>query len=625
MTAFGESREQWLDFRHRLLLASAFVMILAMLLGGRLWLLQTRDHQQFAQRADQNRTVAIPVPGVRGLIYDRNGTILADNVPSWQLLVVPESVEDLERTLAAIGEVVPLQTHELQRFHERRQSRKDFHSIPLKLGLTPEELARLEVNRRRWPGVQVQAALTRRYPQGETTAHVVGYVGGISARDLASADAESYRGASYIGKTGLERSFEAELRPTAGQRRMETDARGRLLNELHYSPPTPGWDLRLSLDEQLQSNTLASMQGYRGAAIALDLRQGDVLALVSTPAFDPHLFVNGISHADYARLIDDPGNPLFNRAIQGRYPPGSTVKPLFGLAGLEYGVVHSHDGVYCKGWYQLPNKPRRYRDWKREGHGRVNFRQAIAQSCDIYYYELAYSLGIDRLHDFSARFGLGQLTGIRLPAEESGLLPSRDWKRGHNGDIWYPGETLNVGIGQGYLLMTPMQLAVLTARIASRGQGFAPRLVQSRSRGQEVIENPPQPLPEIDLNNTRHWQQTHDAMVAVVHSPSGTAKSVGRGLPFKVAGKTGTAQVAGLSQEDDEAPQLEDVPYKLRDHALFIAFAPAADPEIAVAVVVENSGSGSAVAAPIAQSMLQDWLMRCDGLRWHPWCLEADI
>ncbi len=621
----SEGHEQLADFRLRTRIALALIIALAAVVISRLWLLQMHEHEQLSQRADRNRTATEFVTGVRGLIYDRSGAILADNIPSWQLEVTPEKVPDLATTLQEIGEVVELRPHELQRFEDRRKAAKSFDAVPLKLSLTPPQLAQLEVNAGRWPGISVRAALTRRYPRGETTAHLVGYVGGLTARDL-QGDAEgAYRGASHIGKTGIERSFETYLRPTSGTRLLESDARGRRLEEIAYTPPVPGWDLRLTLDAALQDATTKALAGRRGAAIALDLNSGDVLALVSQPSFDPHLFINGISHSDYATLINDPANPLFNRAIQGRYPPGSTVKPIVALAGLEAGVIKPHDHIYCSGSYQLPNKPRKYRDWKRRGHGPVDLKESIAQSCDVYYYQLAYDMGIERLAAFGARLGIGSRTGIRLPAEDAGILPSPEWKIGALGEIWYPGETLNIGIGQGYMVMTPLQLAQMVSRIALRGGGFEPKLVKTRSRDGEVITEPPRPLPTISLHHKRHWEEIHEAMLAVIYGRHGTARPVGKGLPFRVAGKTGTAQVAGLSQEDDHAPQLEDVPEKLRDHALFIAFAPAETPQMAVAVVVENSGSGSAVAAPVAREMIESWLMRCDGVNWRPWCLEADI
>ncbi len=621
----SEGHDQLADFRLRTRIALALIIALSAVVISRLWLLQMRDHEHLAKRADRNRTATEFVTGVRGLIYDRSGAILADNIPSWQLELIPEKVADLEATLSQIGQVVELKPHELQRFEDRRKAAKAFDAIPLKLSLTEQELAQLEVNAGRWPGVSVRAALTRRYPFAQTTAHLVGYVGGLTARDL-NADVDgAYRGASHIGKTGIEKSFEEELRPISGTRLVESDARGRRLQEIAYTPPIPGWDLRLTLDVPLQLATTEALAGHRGAAVALDLNSGDVLALVSQPSFDPHLFINGISHRDYATLINDPANPLFNRAIQGRYPPGSTVKPMVALAGLEYRVVTVHDHVFCNGWYQLPNKPRKYRDWKRRGHGTVDLQESIAQSCDVYYYQLAYDMGIERLAAFGAQLGIGARTGIRLPAEDAGILPSPEWKIGAMGEVWYPGETLNIGIGQGYMVMTPLQLAQMVSRIALRGGGFEPKLIKTRSRNGEVIEEPARSLPPISLRDSHLWSEIHDAMKAVIYGRHGTAKAVGRGLPFKVAGKTGTAQVAGLSQEDDRAPQLEDVPEKLRDHALFIAFAPADAPQMAVAVVVENSGSGSAVAAPIARKMIESWLMRCDGVNWRPWCLEADI
>ncbi|MGB1556698.1 MAG: penicillin-binding protein 2 [Oceanococcaceae bacterium] len=620
-----EGREQLQDFRLRQALAMVSVLLLAGTLGVRMWMLQSHEHDSLAERADRNRTAELPLPGVRGLIYDHRGVVLADNVPSWQLQLVPERITDVEALIAELRVGVSLQPHELQRFHDRRRSNRAFQPIPLKFNLSQDELAWLEVHRDNWPGVRVEATLARRYPLNTGAAHLIGYVGGVTAKDLASDTQDHYRGISHIGKTGIERSYEDMLRPISGTQWVESDARGRRLRELRSSAPTPGWDLHLTLDAELQRTAVAALEGQRGAAVVLDLRQGDVLALASAPSFDPHWFIDGISHARYAQLVDDPGNPLFNRAIQGRYPPGSTIKPMLALAGLEYGLVNADDHVNCIGWYQLPGQSRRYRDWKRRGHGRVNLRTSVAQSCDVYYYDLANTMGIERLASFAGRFGVGSLTGVALPAEDAGILPSPAWKRGALGEVWYPGETLNIGIGQGYMLTTPLQLAVMTARIATRGEGYAPRLVRSRSRDGQTLPEPASPLPPISLRETRHWQAIHESMRAVVHSADGTARSVGQGLPFQVAGKTGTAQVAGLSQEDDKAPQLEDVPLKLRDHALFVAYAPAAAPEIALAVIVENSGSGSAVAAPVARKLIDNWLLRCDGVAWRPWCLEVDI
>lgn len=620
-----ESHEQTADFRLRTRFALGIIVLLAGVILSRLWVLQMRDHENLAERADRNRTATEFVTGVRGLIYDRSGAVLADNVASWQLEIFPEKTADIPATLAAIGEVVPLQPHELQRFEDRRKAAHSFDAIPLKLGLSEPELARLEVNLRRWPGARVRATLARRYPFAEATAHLVGYVGGLTARDLEADEAGAYRGATHIGKTGIERSFEETLRPVPGWRRMESNASGRRVAQLDYQPPEAGADLRLTIDASLQQAAVKALEDRRGAVVAMDPRNGDVLALVSQPSFDPHLFINGISHKNYRTLIDDPKNPLFNRAVQGRYPPGSTVKPVMAMAGLEFNTIKPHDHVYCGGYFQLPNKPRKYRDWKRRGHGTVNLRESIAQSCDVYYYELGNELGIDRIADFAGRMGIGARTHIRLPAEDAGILPTRDWKRGALGEVWYPGETLNISIGQGYMVMTPLQLAQMTARIAMRGKGFRPRLVKTVTRAGSPVENAPEALATIKVRSASMWDETHKAMTAVINSRTGTARHVAAGLPFAVAGKTGTAQVAGLSQEDDKAPQLEDVPEKLRDHALFIAFAPAEDPQMAIAVVVENSGGGGAVAAPVAHKLLKNWLMRCDGMDWRPWCLEADI
>ncbi len=599
----GEKRQ----FFWRVMIASAGILVLVSILIGRLAQLQAVQHDYFVTRADDNRMRLKIVAGVRGLIHDRNGVLLAQNLPAYRLELTPEQIPDLDDTLQRLGELVHIGEHDIARYKERTRRSPPFQSSALRLRLDPTEVARLEVDRLNFPGVAVTAGLTRSYPLGSSAAHVVGYVGGITAADLdRTPNREDYRGATHIGKTGIERQYESLLHGAPGSKLVEANAAGRSLRELEYTRPTPGRDLVLSIDALLQTAIETEFAGRRGAAVALEVATGEVLALVSLPTYDPHLFVDGISHKNYGELINDADQPLFNRATQGRYPPGSTVKPFMALAGLEHDTVATHTKIHCPGFFQLPDKERKHRDWKRRGHGHVDLNRAIAESCDVYFYDLAHRLGIDHIHAFLAKFGLGESTGLDLPGEGSGLLPSREWKRATRNESWFPGETVNVGIGQGFLGTTPMQLAQITARLALRGRGYRPHLLRAtRDALKGTTEaRKSQQLEPVSLRAPSDWAAVHQAMVAVVHAAYGTARRVGLDSGFEIAGKTGTAQVSGLSQEDDEAPQLEDVPEQLRDHSLFIAYAPADAPRVAVAVIVEHSGSGSAVAAPIARRIL---------------------
>ena len=605
-SAFKNTWQERRAFSARLIVAALFIFALLGVLIYRLVQLQSVQHEYFVSRSDENRMRMRPVVSVRGLIYDRNGVVLAENLPAYRLELVPEQIKDLNDTVARLGQIMPISERETERFFARVQASAKFDQIPLKLNLSSDDLARFEVDRQHFPGVNVRAGLTRHYPLGDATAHIIGYVGGITARDLERVDAELYRGASYIGKSGIEQQYEHLLHGQPGRQLVEADALGRTLRELEYHRPTPGKTLYLSLDSRLQLAAQEALKDRTGAAVAMDIASGEILAMVSAPSFDPSHFIDGISHKRYSALTADPKRPLFHRAIQGQYPPGSTIKPIMALAGFDAGVYEPRTKVFCPGFYQLPDSTRKHRDWKRRGHGSMNSHEAIAQSCDVYFYDLAHRLEIDRIHDFMQPFGLGQRTGIDIPNETAGLLPSRAWKQRSRAEVWFPGETLNVGIGQGFMLMTPLQLAVATARIASRGGSAQPHLLrQIKDNVSGSIEKTPiQALPEIQLRNPRHWRLIHAAMEAVVHGSTGTATQLAQGLPYRMASKTGTAQVAGLSQEDDEAPQLSDVPEHLRDHSLFIAYAPADNPQIAVAVIAEHSGSGSAVAAPAARKII---------------------
>ncbi len=590
---------------------TVFVLVIAMVLMGilmaRYFSLQITQYETYRTESDRNRVQLQSLPPKRGLIFDRNGVLLAENRPSFVLSLVLERVPDLANTLAALGELVEISESDLEKFETRSRRRRPYEAVPLHFRLSEEERALLAVNRYRLPGVVVDAQLIRHYPQGELFSHALGYVGRINEEEQRQLDEVDYRGTNHIGKIGVEKYYEDQLLGQVGYQNVETNALGRVLRVLERTDPQPGADLTLSLDVAVQQAAFTALEGRRGAVVAMDPGNGELIALVSTPGFDSNLFVNGISARDYSALREDLDLPLFNRAVQGQYPPGSTVKPIFGLAGLEYGLVTAETTIRDPGWYILPGEDRRFRDWtlrvRGTGHGNaVDLHQAIEESCDVYFYDLAYRMGIDRLHEFTAPFGLGTATGLDTTNERGGILPSSRWKRTARGEVWFPGETLNVGIGQGYMLATPVQLAVATSVLASRGRRYTPHLLRA-------VDGEPVKVPTASVveANEANWQVIHAAMHAVFHGERGSARAVGRGSAFTMAGKSGTAQVIGIAQDEEyDAEALEE---RYRDHGLFVAFAPYEDPQIVVSVVVENGGGGSTVAAPIAREVMEQYLM----------------
>lgn len=573
--------------------------------------LQVTQHDYFSTRSNENRMRLVVVPPVRGLIFDRNGVVLAENNPAYVLELIPEQVRDIDDTLERLGQIIQLSPTDLDRFRDRLRKTPRFRGVTLRSRLSLDEVAAYEINRHDFPGVDVKAGLSRHYPLGDATAHVVGYVGGITDRELAELDEQAYRGTTQIGKTGIEKSHEHMLHGEVGAKIVEANATGRPLRELDYNRGAPGQNLYLTLDAKLQAAADQALSNREGAVVALDPRNGEVLAMVSKPTFNPQLFVEGIGHDAFRALNDNPNRPLFNRATQGQYPPGSTIKPHMALAGLEYGLVAPSNREFCPGYYQLPTSERLYRDWKRTGHGWMNMDRAIAESCDIYFYQLALDLGIDRIHAMLFKFGLGQKTGIDLPGEQDGLMPSREWKRAARRESWYPGETLNVGIGQGYMTATPLQLAQIAARIALRGQAYKPHMLHAFEDAitSETVGATPEALQPLQLRANEFWDRVIHSMELVAHSVGGTAHRAFADSTYRMAGKTGTAQVAGLSQEDEDPRKLREIPKHLRDHALFIGFAPIDDPRIAVAVVAEHSGGGGSVAAPIARQVMDAYLL----------------
>lgn len=595
-------------FKFRAIVAA---IICLLLLGGllfRLTWLQIIDYDRFADLSEHNRIRLMELPPTRGLIYDRNGVILAENKATFHLEITPEQVEDMEATLTGLAEIVTISESEIERFREQLKVRRAFQQIALRTRLSEEEVAQLVVNRHRFPGVEINARLSRYYPQGALTAHVVGYVGRISERELAVIDEGNYRGTTHIGKTGLERYYEAELHGRVGRQKVEVNAQGRVLRVIDKVPSVSGNDLVLNLDVELQRIAEDGLGEFSGSVVAIEPQTGGVVVFVSKPGFDPNLFVHGISHKDYDALQYGPEKPLFNRSIFGQYPPGSTLKPFIGLAGVEQRRFGTHQSINCFGYYLLPDDEtkRKYRDWKKWGHGKVDLTSAIEESCDVYFYELAYRMGIKSMHDFLDQFGFGKKTGIDMLGERGGLLPSAEWKKRKHGKVWYPGETLIAGIGQGYMLATPMQLAVATAALSSRGEKVVPRLLKEVHLSTDGSVKSREPSRYgIKLRRESHWDLIFRAMKKVVHGSHGTARAIGKGLNFKIAGKTGTAQVFGIGQ--DEEYDAETLERKLHDHALFIGFAPVKKPLLAVAVVAENGGSGSHIA-PVARDVLKRYL-----------------
>lgn len=592
-------------FRARVIQGFVVIVICLLLLTVRYAWLQLVHHEEFATRSESNRIKLVPVAPARGLIYDRNGVLLADNRPAFRLELIPEQVQDLQATLDGLSALMTIDADELERFREQFRTSRRYQSVPLKFRLSEEEMARFAVNRHRFPGVEIAPYQSRHYVYGDLYAHLIGYVGRIDADDLQELDAARYSATTHIGKTGLERRYEELLHGAAGLEHVETHAGGRPLRVLARTAPTPGQHLYLSIDHRLQGAMAQAFDGHRGAAMAVDPRNGEVLGMVSLPGFDPNLFVGGISRADYAALLESPERPLFNRVVQGGYEPGSTIKPLLVVAGLELGVRRPEDRVLSTGQYQLPGHSQVYRDWRAGGHGSVDAREAIAQSVNTYFYRLAVDIGIDALSQYLAGFGFGEPTRLDVIGEGRGVLPSRAWKQAAQQQPWYLGETVITGIGQGYWVTTMPQLAQAMSILAEHGRRAPLHLLRATQAGFNAT---PQlhdagPVTQMPVRDPANWDVAIEGMVGVVHGPSGTARAIGQDAPFLIAGKTGTAQRVSHR----EGRSAEGLAQHLRHQALFVCFAPADDPQIVVVLVIEGGGSGSRAAAPVARRILDAW------------------
>jgi len=594
-------------FQSRAAVAVVIVISLTLLLGARLYYLQIVQNQTYATLSDRNRVQVQPVPPTRGLIYDRNGTLLAENRPIFSLTVLPERVGVMADLLDELKGIVKVTEEDVARFERRvRERRRPYEAVPLRFHLSEQEMARLAVNRHNLPGVEVDAQLVRSYPFGELTSHILGYVGRINQQDVRRLDPVRYAGTHYTGKSGIEREYEDILHGNVGYQNVETNARGRVMRVLERQDPSPGQNLKLNLDIRLQQVAHQAMGDYRGAIVAIEPSTGAILAQVSTPSFDANQFVTGIDHASYALLRDSRDVPLFNRATRGQYPPGSTIKPMLGLAGLASGTVKQDTTLFDPGWYQLPNSTQRFRNWERQGQGRVNLHDSIVRSNDTFFYDMAHKMGVDKMSEYLAPFGFGRVTSLDVRDERPGILPTRAWKRGAHGESWFPGDSVNMGIGQGYFLSTPLQLAAVTATTANRGMWRAPRHlneVNGEYYSPHLLADAEEP--GVTYGSDDDWDYIIDAMEDVVHGPRGTGRGIARGLTYRLAGKTGTSQVFSLQEEEYDADEIEE---RLRDHALFVGFAPADDPKIAVAVLVENGGGGGRTAAPIAREVMDAWI-----------------
>jgi penicillin-binding protein 2 len=611
---FKDTRGEAEMFRRRAIAGFLLILLGLGALVGRYVFLQVLHHDEFALRSVNNSVKPRAIPPARGLIYDRNGVLLADNVPAFRLEVRPEQVSNMNDMLAALGKVVPLDQDDLDAFRKQLRQSRRFDSVPLKMRLTEDDIARFAVSRWRFPGVDVVPYLTRYYPQGPLFAPVIGYVSRIDADDMDKLDPDRYKGTTHIGRTGLERSYEDMLHGTPGYELDEVNADGRIQQVLETHAPQPGKNLYLSIDARVQKAAQDAFEGRSGAAVAIDPRNGQVLAMVSVPTYDPNLFVNGISSADYKSLLNAPDKPLINRALRGAYQPGSTVKPFFGLAGLEYGIRTPQDSVVSTGVFYIPGQARGYRDDVRGGVGVTNLYKAIYASVNTYFYRLALDLGIDRISEFMGAYGFGKPSGVDLPGEAAGILPSRAWKAKHSPKEpgWYPGETVIAGIGQGYWSVTAMQLAHALATFAGRGVPYAPRVVMATAD----VGDAPSPLlnpptgPSL-IKNMRDWEAVNEGMQDVIYSndPTSTGFKVklGEGFPYRIAGKSGTAE--RFSRTSDAYNENRNTAYLAARHrAWFEAFTPAEDPRIAVAVVLEAGAWGANDAGPIARKILDAWL-----------------
>lgn len=612
-SSFNHFPNDFGEQRFRLNLLAALIIILSLILILRLAYLQISEFKKYQTLSLKNQMNIIPIAPPRGVILDRNGVLLAENIPVYVLEIVPEHVKDMKKTIARLRELIPsISDDDVETFTRTRLQNRSFIPVPIKLKLTQEEVAVFAINQYRFPGVSIKARSMRHYPLGEMTAHVLGYVARINLQELKTVDPTNYRATNFIGKSGVEKYYEDELHGKVGYQIIETDVSGRTIRVVNKLNPHSGKKLYLSIDMRLQEAAYEALKGKRGAAVVIDSRNGEILAMVSSPSFDPNLFVSGVSKDDYKELSNAIQRPLFNRAVRGVYPPASTIKPFVGLAGLDKGFVSTHFEIYDPGKFRLPTSSHVYRDWKKTGHGVINFKRAITVSCDTYFYQLGNKMGIANIEDMLVQFGLGQLTQVDLNEEASGLVPSARWKKQVKGLPWYPGDSLISAIGQGFMLATPLQMTNAVAALSQHGRRYRPHLLiktvnSDNDKGKAYV--PMEEYP-VYLKNEDNWDVVIDAMHSVLTSNEGTGYRFGRNPPYPVAGKTGTAQV--YSGKQYEKAKYEDIPEELRDNSLFIAFTPVEKPQIAIAVVVENDVLASSVARKVLDTYYQIYPLKAE-------------
>ena len=603
--AFSDPARERRIFARRLIFSMFIMLVMGLTLISRYVDLQVNQFQNFATDSDNNRVHVRPAAPTRGVIYDRNGEILADNRPTSNLSIIRERTDDLGQLINKVGSLITLTDNDITRFYSRLKRRKPFEPTPLKFNLTEKEQAILAVNQHILDGTKVSARLTRFYPKRDLFTHVVGYVGRINDRESKIINPINYSGTDSIGKIGIEKFYEESLLGEVGSDHVETNARGRVMRVIDHVSPVAGNDLQLHLDSRLQQVAYEAFSGERGSLVAIEIETGGVLAMVSAPSYDANPFVSGISQKAYNALLNSEDKPMFNRSIRGQYPPGSTIKPLFGLIGLQSQSITTDTKIEDPGYFLMEGIERPWRDHNSErgGHGKgVDLAKAIIESCDVFFYKMGVKIGIDTLATSSEAFGLGKKTNIDLPGERSGIMPSRIWKKNARGASWFDGDTINVSIGQGFMLTTPLQLAVMTARIASRGDLIQPQIVKSING----VENPTIKVTESSKISDKHWNYIHESMRDVVHSNRGTARGINKDLTYNIAGKTGTAQVISINASDEY--DRSKISERQWDHALFVAFAPAENPKIAVALIVENGEHGSSAAAPIARTVIDTYI-----------------
>ena len=608
MEKIGNIKREKVVFKSRVIFSAIIMLSITLVLIVRLFNLQITKHDYYVKEALGNQMQNLPITPIRGDILDRNGKILATNEFSYILTITPEKVINLNETLIGL-EISDLITYEdIKKFNKKLSRFKKFHNIPVKFNLSESSVASFLLENQR-PGVEVEPSFHRVYPYGESSAHLIGYVSSMSKTDKSIYDKKNYNGTNFVGKTGIEKQYEKRLHGQSGLKQIERNVAGRIVNTKIIAPSIAGQDIYLNIDIDLQLKAESLLGDSRGVIALINVKDGSILSLVSTPSFNPNWFVNGISVERYNKLSNDQDLPLFDRSIKGLYPPGSTIKPMVALAGLELGNITIKDSTFCPGYYKLNNYSRKFNDWKRTGHGKVDVIEAIAQSCDVFFYDLAFNMGIDQIHDSLSFFQFGKKTGIDLPGELGGILPSRDWKKINKDEPWYRGETLITGIGQGFMTASPLQLALATAAIANKGQLLVPQvLMHSQSKNGDLFEDQNLKSKQIPIKDINNWELIIEAMKQTVYGKFGTAKRLNNKLKYSLAGKTGTAQVFGLDPEEEYIA--EDIEEKLRDHALFTGFAPIEDPQVAIAIIVENAGSGSSKAAPLARELLDEYFIK---------------